>query len=60
MIKNIVGFNGKIEWDNSKPDGTPQELLDVNDLVQLDWKYKADLIEGLEQTYQNYLKDLIL
>tara|TARA_B100001094_G_C17735937_1_gene578870 strand:- start:134 stop:595 length:462 start_codon:yes stop_codon:yes gene_type:complete len=58
MIANTIGFKGKIIYDNSKPDGTPQKLLDVTLLNKLGWYYNLDLKTGLELTYNQYLKTL--
>lgn len=55
-IKNIVGYNGQILWDTNKPDGTPRRMLDSTKLTNLGWKPKISLKEGLEKTYQWYLK----
>ena len=43
MIKNIVGFEGNIKWETSKPDGTPRKLLDVSKLHRQGWKEKISL-----------------
>jgi len=51
LIKTIVGFKGKIVWDLSKPDGTPQKLLNVTRLAKLHWKYKTNLEDGIGKTY---------
>jgi len=51
-IKNIVGFEGEIIWDDSKPDGTPRKLLDVSKLNDLGWKAKTPLVDGIRQTYE--------
>ncbi len=51
MIKAIVGYQGKIVWDASKPDGTPRKLLDVSKLHALGWHHNIVLAEGLAQTY---------
>ena len=56
MIKDIVGFEGKITWDSSKPDGTPRKLLDVSNLVKAGWLYLIPLKEGIEQTYKYYVE----
>jgi GDP-L-fucose synthase len=53
-IGSIVGYTGKIEWDTSKPDGTPQKLLDVSRLSALGWKAEHDLTSGIEKTYSWY------
>lgn len=55
MIKEIVGFEGKIVWDTSKPDGTPRKLLNVDKIKDLGWKAKINLQKGIEQTY-NWFK----
>jgi GDP-L-fucose synthase len=52
LMKEIVGYEGKIEWDASKPDGTPRKLLDVSKLHKLGWRHKIDLETGLRQTYE--------
>lgn len=51
MIKNIVGFKGKITNDLSKPDGTPRKLLDVSRLHKLGWKHKINLKMGIKNTF---------
>ena len=57
MIKEIVGFEGKIINDTTKPDGTPRKLLDVSKLHNLGWKHKTSLKEGIEETYQWFLEN---
>jgi len=52
LIRDVVGFEGKIVNDTSKPDGTPRKLLDVSRLGKLGWEAKISLREGLEMTYQ--------
>ncbi|MCL5017610.1 MAG: GDP-L-fucose synthase [Patescibacteria group bacterium] len=59
MIKDVVGYKGKINWDSTKPDGTPRKLLDVSKLNNLGWKYKIKLSDGLKTTYE-YFKSLNL
>lgn len=54
LIKKVIGFEGKIKFDHSKPDGTPQKLLDVSKINSLGWKYKIELEEGLRMAYQWY------
>ena len=53
-IKEVVGFTGAIEWDSSKPDGTPRKLLDVSKITSLGWKPQISLIEGIRSTYLWY------
>lgn len=51
LIQEIVGFEGAIEWDASKPDGTPRKLLDVSRMTALGWKAQIGLEEGIRTTY---------
>lgn len=53
-IGEVVGFRGETEWDTTKPDGTPQKLLDVSALSAAGWTSRIDLREGLERTVQWY------
>ena len=52
MIKSIVGFDGKICWDTSKPNGTPRKLLDVSKIHELGWKHQIDLQDGIKSVYK--------
>jgi len=54
IIKDIVGFKGEIIFDESKPDGTPQKLLDNIKITKLGWKAKISLKEGIRRTYSWY------
>lgn len=54
MIKEVVGYEGAIVYDASKPDGTPRKLMDVSKLAELGWKYTISLKKGLEMVYQDY------
>lgn len=58
LIKNEVGFSGDLEFDTSKPDGTPRKLMDVSFVNSLGWKAKTSLEQGLLQTYQWYVEHL--
>jgi GDP-L-fucose synthase len=55
LVAQVVGYDGKIVFDPSRPDGTPRKLLDVSRLTALGWKAKTPLREGLEQTYRSFL-----
>jgi GDP-L-fucose synthase len=55
IIKDVIGYNGKIINDLSKPDGTPRKLLDVSLLHNTGWKHKIDLEEGIRKVYKWYL-----
>ena len=52
LIREIVGFDGVITWDDSRPDGTPRKLLDVSRISALGWKPTIGLEEGIKSTYQ--------
>lgn len=54
MIKKIIGFKGKLIYDNSKPDGTMRKLTDVSKLNKLGWKHKVELEDGVRQLYKRY------
>jgi GDP-L-fucose synthase len=55
LIKNIIGFEGEIIYDTSKPDGTPQKLLDVSRINNLGWKHTTSLEEGIRKAYTAFL-----
>lgn len=55
-IQNIVGFEGNLVFDSSKPDGTPRKLMDVSKLHQLGWKHTIELEQGINLAYQDFLK----
>ncbi|MDP4745032.1 MAG: GDP-L-fucose synthase [Porticoccaceae bacterium] len=57
-IAEVVGFDGAIKWDVSKPDGAPRKLMDSNRILSLGWKPKFALKEGLVDTYIRYQKDI--
>jgi len=56
LIADVVGFTGKLVFDDSKPDGTPRKLLDITRLTALGWKPFTPLREGLRMTYQDFLE----
>jgi GDP-L-fucose synthase len=55
LIQGVVGFAGDIEWDLSKPDGTPRKLLDVSRISSLGWEAQISLEDGIRSTYEWYL-----
>lgn len=57
IIKNIIGFKGRLSFDNSKPDGTPRKLLDVSKINNLGWKARTDLEDGIIKTYEWFLEN---
>jgi len=54
LIKGIVGFEGELKFDSSKPDGTPRKLLDVSRMNSLGWKYRIKLENGIRSTYEAF------
>jgi len=57
MIRRIVGFEGTVVWDTTRPDGTPRKLLDISRLKALGWEPKTALEDGIRKTYEWYLKN---
>ena len=57
-VATAVGYDGKIRWDPTKPDGAPRKLMDVSRLTALGWKAKIPLAEGIEKTYRSYLDEM--
>jgi GDP-L-fucose synthase len=57
-VKDVVGFEGVIEWDAAKPDGTPRKLMDSSRINALGWKPKVALREGIARAYADFLSRL--
>jgi len=55
LIKNVIGYNGEIKFDTTKPDGTPRKLMDVSKLHGKGWKHTVELPEGIKMAYQDFL-----
>jgi GDP-L-fucose synthase len=60
LIKEIVGYEGELRFDASKPDGTPRKLMDVSKLQSKGWKHTIELKEGIKLAYQDFLNKIIL
>ncbi len=58
IIKDVVGYNGEIKHDLTKPDGMPRKLLDVTKLHKLGWSHKTDLREGIANVYKWYIEQI--
>lgn len=58
MISDVIGFKGKIVYDESKPDGTPRKLMDVSRINALGWKFKTELRDGLIKTYKWFKENI--
>ena len=57
-VANVVGFNGDILWDTTKPNGNPRKLLDSSKALELGWKPKTSFEQGLQKTYSWYLQNV--
>ena len=57
LVAKVVGYEGEILWDTSKPNGTPRKLLDVSKAEKLGWKYRTELEEGIRLSYEDFLNN---
>ncbi len=57
LVAKVIGYDGEIRWDVSKPNGTPRKLLDVSKAANLGWTYQTELEEGIALSYQDFLKN---
>ena len=57
-IQRVIGHQGKIIWDTTKPDGTPRKLMDVSKMKTMGWQYSTELEDGVKNTYQWFLKNI--
>ena len=57
LVAKVIGFEGEIKWDPTKPDGTPRKLLDITKLENLGWKYKTELEDGIRLAYEDFLNN---
>lgn len=57
LVAEVVGFNGQLDFDHSKPDGAPQKLLDVTKLHGLGWMARTELKDGIQSVYSDFLRD---
>ncbi len=55
LVAKVVGYTGRIEWDHTKPNGTPRKLLDVSKTKKLGWTYKTELEDGIRLAYDDFL-----
>ena len=58
LICEVVGFEGELAWDTTKPDGTPRKLLDVSKIHELGWRHTIGLRDGIEKTYKWFLQNI--
>ena len=57
LVARTVGYEGRIEWDTTKPNGTPRKLLDVSKAEGLGWRYRTELEEGVKLAYEDFLNN---
>ena len=57
LVAKVVGYTGRIEWDTTRPDGTPRKLLDVSKATALGWTYKTELEDGIRLAYKDFLEN---
>lgn len=57
LVADVVGYDGEIRWDTSKPNGTPRKLLDVSKAAALGWRARTDLREGIRLSYEDFLSN---
>lgn len=57
LVAKVIGYEGKIEWDTSRPNGTPRKLLDVSKATRLGWRYHTELEEGIRLSYNDFLNN---
>ena len=57
-IKRVIGHQGQIIWDTSKPDGTPRKLMDVSKMKAMGWQYSTELEDGVKNTYRWFLENI--
>ena len=57
LVANTVGYEGRIEWDTTRPNGTPRKLLDVSKSAALGWTYQTELEEGIALAYKDFLEN---
>lgn len=57
LVAEVVGYDGEILWDTSKPNGTPRKLLDVSKSAAMGWKYRTELKDGIEAAYEDFLNN---
>jgi GDP-L-fucose synthase len=57
LVAKVIGYEGRILWDTSKPNGTPRKLLDVSKAKALGWTYRTELEDGIRLSYQDFLSN---
>ena len=57
LVADVVGYKGRIEWDTTRPNGTPRKLLDISKATALGWTYKTELEDGIRLAYKDFLEN---
>ena len=55
LVAEVVGYEGRILWDTTRPNGTPRKLLDVSKATSLGWTYRTELRDGIRLAYEDFL-----
>ena len=58
IMREVVGFQGELRFDSSKPDGTPRKLMDVSKMKEIGWVFSTELEDGIKKTYQWFLNNI--
>ena len=56
LVAKVIGYEGKILWDTTKPNGTPRKLLDVSKTANMGWHYLTELEDGIKMAYEDFLR----
>ena len=57
LVAKVIGYEGEIKWDTTRPNGTPRKLLDVSKAAKLGWTYKTELEDGIRLAYEDFLNN---
>ncbi|MBQ9175705.1 MAG: NAD-dependent epimerase/dehydratase family protein, partial [Bacteroidaceae bacterium] len=57
LVAKVIGYEGRILWDTTRPNGTPRKLLDVSKATNLGWTYRTELEDGIRLAYQDFLNN---
>ena len=57
LVAKVVGYDGTIEWDTTRPNGTPRKLLDVSKATAMGWHYRTELEDGIRLSYEDFLNN---
>ena len=55
LVAKVVGYEGEVLWDTTRPNGTPRKLLDVSKAARLGWRYRTELEDGIRLAYEDFI-----